>query len=569
MLDKLSLTVIKSIATHLKDCFADAVMLSLVCKRLFEEREKYIVLDNDQLPKDTELNNIKKGSKLQSYKQIITNHLINKPLSILIYSICKIANYKYHQYDADRLFLTKRSIADQSMIDEILALPNIGKVTFRDTTKMSSFKQSFWKSAIRLFEGLKAKGVTSLHYPSLWIIKPFPSVVQWSTMALDNNERCDFEDFEDADEGDHHPNPPLAPGTLPSSLTSISISNYIFESFKVLPQGIKIMDLRYSSHGKPIKPGDLPSSLETLILSRYVSAAAFTPGSLPPRLKTLEFNWPYDHVLDDTILPQSITCLDLKSGCKKPLGPLPDSLTDLRINGRATGSIKHRPLIKLLLKSYRSINPFVTFDQLTDLTFNDLEPHEIPNINSKRFPSLRMLDLYVVLKGATPADEPTIPDDFMVDVSTLPSTLKYLSLDSSFGPRFRGIPNGVETFRLGASYRHEVKFNYALLPSSITSLILYGTHFRLPNDGPVPWPLPPSIRKIEFILSPFPPSLFLRYLPTTIQELHFSITNKRKTTYVDLQLRRITDTKFFALVTSPALIDSGFMDINTAHCTKE
>ncbi|GAM23248.1 hypothetical protein SAMD00019534_064230 [Acytostelium subglobosum LB1] len=346
---------------------------------------------------------------------------------------------------------------------------------------------------------------------------------------------------------------PLRRHTFPSTLTGLTISyGYHVNPFnKVLPEGLKRLDLSYAQyHNDSVITGGLPSTLETLILTRQHSSH-LKPGSLPLGLKSLIIESSYEHVLDDTILPRSLTHLNLKGGHTQPLGKLPDSLTDLSIELFGTGIISHRPLIKLLLESYQTLNPDIIFEHLKDLTFFKLRTSDISSITSTRFPNLR--DLSIVF--------PDVTGNGLIDLSGLPSSIRRLTLwafhlQSPYGP----IPNGVEEVNLYGDHA----FDAGIIPTSVTSLFLQGVYLTLPakEGDAVPWTIPPSVRKLQIHFSPTPAIHFLPLLPMTIQVVGLTIDPKKGSE----QLRRISETVFFIMM--PSLMDSGFIDVTTAKFTK-
>ncbi|GAM23249.1 hypothetical protein SAMD00019534_064240 [Acytostelium subglobosum LB1] len=132
--------LIKKIVTHLSDNLLDSIMLSLVSKRLYNDRTK----------------------STESYQQLIleqTKH--NKPFNI---AVLNSTQCPHDRYTYDHIFLTRQLAADGQMIEQILALPNIGSITFIDRSETVCFQSSFWISAIPLFEGLVAKGVIDVSY---------------------------------------------------------------------------------------------------------------------------------------------------------------------------------------------------------------------------------------------------------------------------------------------------------------------------------------------------------------------------------------------------------------------
>ncbi|GAM25445.1 hypothetical protein SAMD00019534_086200 [Acytostelium subglobosum LB1] len=541
MIDTLSLLLIKEIASHLSDSLVDSLMLSLVCKRLFKERSKYILLDDTQLPMYNSLGNIQSSTNLQSYKHIITNQLVkNKYLNILI-CIEPVLNLP-NIYDY--VFVTKAQQTDRFMIKDILDIPIIGSVTFSDLNDAVGFKQSFWISAIPLFEGLIARGVTDISYFCYGDIIALPPIIQLTKITFNIFYENRYNDGNI---------PPLPLHALPATLTNLKISSEreVYPFNKVLPHTLKYLDLTNARYSQSLLTGGLPIHLESLKLSKHHNIPAFLPGSLPPNLKTLMFYRSYEYVINKAILPPSITFLYFSDGYMRPLGKLPDSLTDLQVHGQGTGIISHPSLDTLVLYSHHTLNQGMTFEHLNDLVLTHLPERYVSTITSTMFPRLKYLTIVVFKPRRTTK---------VIDLSGLPSTIISLSLVSIDGPQFGTIPHGVRMvlFKCGQHFDYS---SLCHLPPTVASLeLLRGDHTKF---AAIASRLPKSIRNLDIRMGGIPIQ-WLQCLPPTIKEVSIDLNIKdsqlSNRTISDVHLRRMTQSLFFISWPDKSM-GSGFITI--------
>ncbi|EFA86072.1 hypothetical protein PPL_01309 [Heterostelium album PN500] len=297
----------------------------------------------------------------------------------------------------------------------------------------------------------------------------------------------------------------LMPGSLPSDLTELTLSNYQF----------------------PLESGDLPSSLKYLSLDDYSSS--FSVGSLPPQLEQMHFKTALRNLelANDSVLPRTLTTIEncpfhwfkflrnlpllttIISDCNIPFwyleaGDLPQSLTRLDIlfstkfnPGVIPSSIKHLFLYSVDLSS-EVLPRDAHFDYLglCDTT-SPILPGQLPP-NIKEFDLLRYNKNLVsgsLPFGIVSLNLPSVDSKFLVE-GVIPSSTKTLQLfnhkSKTYFDSFNilSIPISVEHLILG---NDKVDIDLPNLPDSIKTLECRKHHLKKYNIES----LKPSITTIK------------------------------------------------------------------------
>ncbi|GAM17670.1 hypothetical protein SAMD00019534_008450 [Acytostelium subglobosum LB1] len=237
--------------------------------------------------------------------------------------------------------------------------------------------------------------------------------------------------------------PPFTHGSLPSSLTDLSLGE---------------------NYDSDIRPGDLPNMLSHLSLGWYFNRV-LQPGALPSSLTSLTFDYFYNQPLSTGVLPTSLATL-VFGGCFNQaigLGVLPHGLTSLTFGA----------------KYNQSIIPGALPNTLQSLTFGGEDfnqPFEIDSLpNSLINLTLSYFFNQTLAPGLLPTglQSLTLGNSFnqMIGTGCLPNTLTYLKLGDDYS-------KVVDKHALPASLRHlDMKkfaqykcFKDALIASPIDTL---------------------------------------------------------------------------------------------------
>ncbi|GAM28947.1 hypothetical protein SAMD00019534_121230, partial [Acytostelium subglobosum LB1] len=599
-MESLPLVVLHNIVSNLVDNI-DRVVFSLVSKRLFQCRDKYLHFNTVSLvthtnygwPTSTSTSTSTSDDKstsstfLNSYQSIIINNAKCKPHHIYIYS-SKEVQYN-NKGDFDQVYHIHDGMNRDAMRQQLLDTTNvIESITFKDKMEQP-FTNEFWTWIQDiLLEMMKMDHSTVISKSvELYIVTHNNEGPQQSLNRLPMNIELELFNLRWTGDRLH----------LPITLTSLRVACKGFNKPLdfMLPDSLKSLDLEYALHwNQPIASGGLPSRLEVLKLSTRFNWP-IVAGALPPTLLHLEFGDLFDQP-DLSHLPQSL--LTLNMGCdfnrplhrdsmpgalttlclshefNHPLSHLPSSLTDLTIGdmmGRHfVQEIDHPDLRSLYIALPNPIfSTNITFCDLTDLRFFHVQSSVMARITSTSFPRLDVL----TISGFSDEQNNKKKTDTSVTLDTLPLTITTFDL----GPNLtiKSFPKGIKMLRLQCTYNIKFKLTPGLIPSSVTSLNLYNYSIPLgPGD------IPDSVTELELAshelkIQALPPSLktlrlvhcttlygrirgivtILREMPT-LDMIH--ITSSRPTGV--FKLIRLSNNIFLKL--RHDLIGCGYVDIN-------
>jgi len=126
-------------------------------------------------------------------------------------------------------------------------------------------------------------------------------------------------------------NQPIIEGSIPNSVTKLTMGKFFSEPTFFIPSSVKILDLGLKFNS-PLTPNLLPSTLEELFLSDSFNQP-LTQGILPQSLVLLQFGSQFSQILCKKVLPHGLKKLVFKSGYydKSILECIPTSLKELEI----------------------------------------------------------------------------------------------------------------------------------------------------------------------------------------------------------------------------------------------
>ncbi|EFA80577.1 hypothetical protein PPL_06516 [Heterostelium album PN500] len=447
----LSHLLLSKIINYLDDNI-DRIVFTLVCKRWYNDRHRYLSFKTDHINiiNDKHKNNM----NLNSYKSIYIDSINRKNDYHLYIS-------KYNRRNAEYYMNSQEQLLQMNEIP-----PNVNTISIgSDVKELEEIYQLISRSNVTTMENCK-----TLRYR-------LPENLTSLSFSID---------FKD----------PLFPGYLPPHLKSLKYQNVIFHSKHTIKPGALPNTLEYlffnQSVQNPFEPGVLPSSLKFLSL---LNKAVPKVGSLPPNLEEFKY-YSGRHTIEDGVLPLTLQKLTIPGSWLPSIKPLsnlksltllnnehdvvdlsylPCSLTQLYISSgilipSIPPSIKHLSLI------------FVIFNSNADEIFKDhSNQFDFMFVEKKKIESLYGLnikELYISMdiNQKLPQIPPSVQkltissiqeDSFLCNI-TIPNTLQELVIIDDYKGYFRVI-----------------NFNNDVLPPSLQSLTLPSIqlpHPLIPNN---------------------------------------------------------------------------------------
>ncbi|GAM19470.1 hypothetical protein SAMD00019534_026450 [Acytostelium subglobosum LB1] len=409
-MDTLPVIVLRQIVEYLPSN-ADRLIMSLVCKRWFDQRQSYLHFYTDRMNLNkTGIINFNKTVTLNSYKQIINQDIINAPLTILLYT----DPHQYINWDtSNRCILLNGDTWKQ----EVLAMRWIKKITFCDCPAKPMDKE-FWDGTTEFFEALIARDG---HLPKIQFNQRTRALPQ-QHVHLDALAISIYGDSND-DGGTFNID------ALPPTLTSLRFNSY----FWFVPH----FDLTHLG------------SLKSLYLLHDIQRKQFDSSNLPPSLTKLGIELPSMENAPLVKLPPGITNLSLQHNYPLQGGHY---LSKLELPAHYLRVLKFGDMDGSTLLRITSSN----FPVLEHLIFEYKLFNEIPMDLSSLPSSLQRLNVSTYRP-----------------IASLPSSIEWLSIQ--FECKFQlsdmvwPSPSRIRTLHL-AAYGHELKEGD--IPTSITSLKL-------------------------------------------------------------------------------------------------
>ncbi|EFA84948.1 hypothetical protein PPL_01941 [Heterostelium album PN500] len=351
----LSHLLLSKIVSYLDDN-VDRIVFSLVCKRLFNERQRYLSFNTNHIKIINDNNN--KYIPLNSYKSIIIDQINRK-------TKCKVVvgdeiDINYYDY-----MISKDELVD---IDRLRTL-NIDKVVIG--FEHNDENKGNIKNLYRL--------VSDLNISKLKKVQSF-SALPMNITSL--SFHCLFRED-------------LEPGCLPPNLKTLKFDRQFYQAIKagVLPNTLVKLNFN-ESFNQPLEPGVLPSSLKILKFKDSTFQQDIKVGTFPPQLEELEFSGHY-LTIEDGALPQTLRILEYA-----PTSWLPQ--------------IKTLPNLKTLSISYNSLDSQIDLSYLpTSLTRLEIfAPVTLVNLNPDDVASLdglKIKELKLEMMGYYQSDTLDIP----------------------------------------------------------------------------------------------------------------------------------------------------------------
>ncbi|GAM23046.1 hypothetical protein SAMD00019534_062210 [Acytostelium subglobosum LB1] len=419
-MESLPITVLRLIVSFV-DSNMDRLMLSLVCKRWFEHRDKYMSFETRALATSSDYG--ESVIRLNSYKHVFDESFKSKWFTICVFSSTRIpmGQFEYIASCYDRTFITGGE-GDHSWKHEILELPLIESIRFDD-----SILEAEWAHMGTFFDELTRRGVTDLTVDMTYPIPLRDMPIR--TMRITCREPWTAQ-----------------PSFFPTTLTKLSIyAQFSGTLDNMLPAGLKYLSLP-DAWNHPLGQNALPTGLETLRLGDQYSQSL------------------------DRVLPPALTELRIPAHESYKSLVVPSSLTSLTI-GYYTNTLIDNANLKMLDVIY----PPPSFEQhisLVELTIHNFSWHNVDIISSSSFPCLERLNIrtHPITNHNPLAESP--------DLTSLPSRLRWLEIKTCSG--IRALPEKLENLALFCT--SEFSLHKGLLPSALQNLILVGYSHELQYD---------------------------------------------------------------------------------------
>ncbi|EFA80735.1 hypothetical protein PPL_06321 [Heterostelium album PN500] len=381
----------------------DRICLSLVCKRWFEERNKYLLFNTDTINL-LENQNVSNRCHLKSYQYIYSKSLELKN-DVTFYIGNKYFFSGKYDYYHDHLLSKEDSI--QRNVSTII-LDNIERMNLDfDLLKDAHI------DADLLYKMISNSNVTKL-YGCRTLKSKLPDQISDLSFYHRFNEQLTNE-------------------SLPLNIKHIAMCRYYDKpiGLGVLPDGLESITFGYL-YNLPIEKDTLPTSLKSLAIN---SESIKLLDSLPPNLEVLILSGGVPKPIDSNFLPITIRSLQYISVYWLPylanlpnltsillfdiLMPVvdcefPPNLTDLVFASKYVISVPMPPLISHLNNFQLEVGPLpASVKHLILDNFQSIIPGSIP----KSLESLELLNLY--------------RQDKEIPIGLIPDTLRSLKLEYS------------------------------------------------------------------------------------------------------------------------------------------
>ncbi|GAM21761.1 hypothetical protein SAMD00019534_049360 [Acytostelium subglobosum LB1] len=452
-MELLPIIIIRKIISYL-NLFEDRLIVSLLCKRLFTIRDKYINLFDTNIINEFNVN-----------KTHFTIHLLSLDKGNQVDTIIHQLNSMSNLREVELSMGEGPEIWDQPLLN-----PSHPLCTALVDLVKTRAVQLCWKT-YSIESSLKHLPLTSLivsdYYPSRGDLLPstLKHLIVKETYVIK-----------------HEPS-----GSLP------------------LPDDLHTLDLTLATNShfsqKELTPGMLPRQLQTLLMGRDMFSDGILPNTLPATLRSIRFGPSFNQPINQSVLPSSITSVDFYQNTVygKDLVDLPSSLTSISLPHYYEDTLDHPQLQRLRI--YSKMPKFSRpFPNMKRLRIEILE--RLSQYDRSFFPVLECLRIDFRKDKA---------DTTLEGVITPNLTRCRLFSKAMFGLTFLvkeldHIASGVHSLKLGrCSFKPGFVF-----PSSITSLTLWYVRQVKISE------LPPSITSLELRLNTWkmeaPPPPTVRHL---------------------------------------------------------
>ncbi|EFA75746.1 hypothetical protein PPL_10800 [Heterostelium album PN500] len=415
--------LLSNIVDNLKDNI-DKICFSLVCKRWFDNRNRYLLFNTKNF-----YCNYKDRSKItmNSYRSLIFESLNQKKQRTMF--VTKDKNYIYH-YDYT---IDYDSIESIDEIDQ-----NIVKVI---ESREMILREDSDKLYTRLYELIGKSNVTGLR-KCMTLKYGIPMNITSLAFSYYFNEA-------------------LFKGCFPPNLKKLKFVGQFNQVIEVgvLPDTLESLEIGHLN--QILEPGVLPTSLKILRITGSAPDNYLKVGSLPPNLEEFIQNGAYINI-DSNVLPNSLITLGkVPLPWMKSIKPL-ENLRSLMVR-RSTGCLDLSDLPQSLTRldifhSLSVLKSLPTSIKHLNIAYSEYDIDELfPDRSLYHFESLQVSPFKQESLDGLDIKRLLMEDDSVGEENSL-ATL-------------RVIPFGVET--LDIDVQCNFKFNQNSLPSSLKTLNVY------------------------------------------------------------------------------------------------
>ncbi|EFA75812.1 hypothetical protein PPL_10867 [Heterostelium album PN500] len=280
----------------------DIICFSLVCKRWYNERDKYLIFNTDLINlfalKNTNIYQNNEHFKLPSYHNIFLKSIQSKMNCKLVLSK-SLYQYQKYDYHYGKLTVLMYNYEDDSR--KLKSIPSNVSTIYNYT---ENIQENIYRLLSESQSVTKFDGCGTLKYG-------LPKSIKSIRFKYDFDE-------------------PLVKGSLPNSLEVLKFNAPIEQEIPpgVLPDGL--VKLTLTNYEFVIPPGVLPNGLYKLNLDSC--EYEIPPGVLPYGLRKLNLS-SYQYEVRPGVLPSGL--LELILGCKHEIqaGVLPNGLQKFTLDG--------------------------------------------------------------------------------------------------------------------------------------------------------------------------------------------------------------------------------------------
>ncbi|EFA78724.1 hypothetical protein PPL_08185 [Heterostelium album PN500] len=439
----------------------DKICFSLVCKRWFDDRDKYLAFNIDSLK--LQHNNKYPEFFLNSYKDLLLRSLSTKNNCDLYISndILNAINYDY--------------ILNKNNIKDIQTLPrNINTLLVRGTGD----EHHADLSRLLLYSNV-------VHIYGCWGLPLGGFPIGIKTIVFNKfNQR-------------------LTPGFFPEGIRKINLGYNFNQPLEAghLPSTLKYLGLG-DLFDHAIAPGTLPSGLEHLYFG-FVYNQPFEAGSLPDSLRILRLSSKFNQPLGRDVLPPLLNDLEICRNFKSSLHSLPASLEKLKFHNFSNlwipkiQSLSNLKYLMLIGEDTFELNPGDLPENIESLSLHKCTIHgsAIPkSVKSLNISFTEYLYEEIFPVGVNFHFEELVIGNVKLDKHSLDNVkINQLCLDHYFHDLEEGsIPHGIETVSLG--HNINLAIPPGVLPNSVKQLVLADTYEA---DSLKRGSIPPSVENLS------------------------------------------------------------------------
>ncbi|EFA75659.1 hypothetical protein PPL_10920 [Heterostelium album PN500] len=416
----LSHLILNKIISYVYDNI-DRICFSLVCKRWYNERDKYLIFNSDRIKlfalnsTDTKKNH--KHFKLTSYNNIFKKSIQSKTISSLFVGNKNYSYCDYHFNDIRKLNSIPNNVSNIYIDIRFKLFADELKHLYQLISESQSVTMLDGCSTLKYGLPKSIKTIRFKHFNEPLVKGSLPNSIE--ELVFNSNFKQE-----------------ILPGVLPEGLSKLKIYSYQYEIRPgVLP--VSLLEFTLDNYHYEIHPGVLPASL--LKFTFCDCQGEIRPGALPDGLLECHLN-SYEFEIKPGVLPNGLLEFSLESNnyrYEMQPGVLPLSLECLSLNSHPSedelpptlGDQQYPVATCLPISWLQAISSLPNLQKLYVFFSNDVNEDTILNLDYLP-PTLEFLEYLVpktILKGTMPTSLKSIDLDecqFKID-EIFPETLQY------------------------------------------------------------------------------------------------------------------------------------------------